>query len=308
MFEEIFQILINDKINIVNFERVKTPSGQKVVYFIDTDVDKLVLKIVDVTPQLLIEEPEHDLDKDLQQEINSNSYRIINEIGMSKRCLNFPQIKKVDNKDYIKYIRLSNGKLYLIYLEQRFEGETLNNLLLDTKKEYTISEILDFLIQMTNHIKIMSDNGYVHRDIKPSNIIVNNSKYYIIDGGICKDMNTNINATATGAEIGTKRYLAPEQEKIIKNYNWSFQTDLYPLGIIATEMLSVNSRSFYTTNKDIRDIQIVKNLWLSKNNSDISQKVLKNVIIIILNRIKALRFNSIEECINQIKSIKREVS
>ena len=306
MMEEIKQMLINDKINVINMERVKIPSGQKIVYFIDTDTEKLVLKMVDVTPQILTDEPEHEIDEELQQEINLNSYRIIEEIKMSKHCPNFPQIKKIENKDYIKYIQLNN-RIYLLYIEERFVGETLEKLLLDTKKEFTISEILDFLIQMAKHIKIMSSSGYVHRDIKPNNIIVNGSNYHIIDGGICKDTNSNINLTVTGSEIGTKRYLAPEQEKIIKNYNWTFQTDLYPLGIIATEMLNVKARSFVTSNEDIRDIQIVKDLWLSKDNSDVSQKTFKNIIVTVLNKIKALRFNNIDECIQQLENIKKEV-
>ena len=306
MMEKIKQMLINDKINVINMERVKIPSGQKIVYFIDTDTENLVLKMVDVTPQILIDEPEHEIEEDLQQEINLNSYRIIEEIKMSKHCPNFPQIKKSENKDYIKYIQMNN-RIYLIYIEERFLGETLEKLLLDTKKEFTISEILNFLIQMTKHIEIMSSNGYVHRDIKPNNIIVNNSTYYIIDGGICKDTNSNINLTVTGSEIGTKRYLAPEQEKIIKNYNWTFQTDLYPLGIIATEMLNVKARGFITSNEDIRDIQIVKELWLGKDNSNVSQKVFKNIIVTILNKIKALRFNNIDECMQQLENLKKEV-
>lgn len=306
MMEEIKQMLIKDRINVINIERVKIPSGQKVVYFIDTDTEKLVLKMVDVTPQILIDEPEHENDEEIQQEINLKSYRIIEEIKMSKHCPNFPQIKKIENKDYIKYIRIKD-RIYLTYIEERFIGEPLEKLLLDTTKEFAISEILDFLIQMSKHIQIMSSNGFVHRDIKPNNIIVNGSNYHIIDGGICKNINSNINLTVTGSEIGTKRYLAPEQERIIKNYNWTFQTDLYPLGIIALEMLNVKARRFVTSNEDIRDIQIVKDLWLSKDNSNVSQKTFKNIIVTIMNKIKALRFNTIDECIQQLENIKKEV-
>lgn len=306
MMEEIKQMLIKDKINIINMERVKIPSGQKVVYFIDTDTENLVLKMVDVTPDILTDEPEHEINEELQYEINLKSYRIIEEIKMSKHCPNFPQIKKIENNDYIKYIRIKD-RIYLTYIEERFIGEPLEKLLLDTAKEFSISEILDFLFQMLKHIQIMSSNGYVHRDIKPNNIIVDGLNYHIIDGGICKDINSNINLTVTGSEIGTKRYLAPEQEKIIKNYNWTFQTDLYPLGIIAIEMLNVKARRFFISDEDIRDIQIVKELWLSKDNSDISQKIFKNIIVIILNKIKALRFNTIEEFIQQLENIKKEV-
>lgn len=307
MMEEIKKMLIKDNINVLKMERVKIPSGQKLVYFINTDTEKLALKMVDVTPQILTDEPESEIDENLlHQEIFLNSYRIIEEIKMSKHCPNFPQIKQVENSDYIKYITINN-KVYLIYIEQKFEGDNLEELLSDDKKEYTINVVLDFLIQMANHIKIMSSNGYIHRDIKPSNIIVKDSTYYIIDGGICKDLNSNINLTRTGSEIGTKRYLAPEQEKIIKNYNWTFQTDLYPLGIIATEMLNVKARKFYTSDDDIRDIQVVKDLWLNKTNNEYSQKIFKNIIVTIMQKIKALRFNSIDECIQQLENIKKEV-
>lgn len=307
MIEELKKMLKNDNIDFINIEKVKVQSGQKKVYFIDTNTEKLVLKMVDVTPEILIDEPEYSLnDEELQQEIALKSYRIIEEIKMSKHCPNFPQISKVEGKDYIKYINIK-GSIYLVYLEERFLGKSLEKKLSEDMTEFTVSEIIDFLLQMAKHIKIMSQEGYVHRDIKPDNIIVNNLKYYIIDGGICKDLNENHNLTVTGSLIGTKRYLAPEQEKIVKNYNWSFQTDLYPLGIIATEMLSIKARRFCTIDSDIRDIQVVKKIWLDKDNSYVSQKLLKNVIVIIMNQIKALRFNSIDECIQELENIRKEV-
>lgn len=307
MIEELKKMLKKDNIDFINIEKVKVQSGQKKVYFIDTNTEKLVLKMVDVTPEILIDEPEYILnDEELQQEIALKSYRIIEEIKMSKHCPNFPQISKVEGRDYIKYINIK-GSIYLVYLEERFLGKSLEKKLSEDMTEFTVSEIIDFLIQMAKHIKIMSQEGYVHRDIKPDNIIVNNLKYYIIDGGICKDLNENHNLTVTGSLIGTKRYLAPEQEKIVKNYNWSFQTDLYPLGIIATEMLSIKARRFCTIDSDIRDIQVVKKIWLDKDNSYVSQKLLKNVIVIIMNQIKALRFNSIDECIQELENIRKEV-
>jgi len=72
-------------------------------------------------------------------------------------------------------------------------------------------------------------------------------------------------------------------------------------------MLNVKARRFVTSNEDIRDIQIVKDLWLSKDNSDVSQKTFKNIIVTVLNKIKALRFNNIDECIQQLENIKKEV-
>lgn len=304
MKNKIREILEKENIVVKNISIVPVESGQKIVYFIETDCDNYVLKLIDVTPSSFFEEVV-EITEAIKEDIMRQSYRINEEIKFSKRCPNFPQIIKINGEDFIKCEEIY-GKIYLLYLEERFEGDNLNKELKDDNKEFNINEVLNFLLQMAKHIKIISENGYVHRDIKPDNIIVNKGIYSPIDGGICKDIVNGIDATVTGSRIGTRRYLAPEQEKIISNYKWTFQTDLYPLGIVAVEMLNSNARANYTNDEDIRDVHVVNKLWLEKDDSEISQRVFKEFVQVVLSQIRAIRFQSIDECIKKLEDLSEE--
>ena len=84
---------------------------------------------------------------------------------------------------------------------------------------------------------------------------------------------------------------------------WTFQTDLYPIGIIATEMFIPRTRDF--VHKDIRDIQIISKEWYAI--SDNAKIVFKRIISNLLNEIRALRFNDIDELINEIRRVKEVI-
>lgn len=298
VIESIIEILKKSNIIINSYKKINVPSGQnKTIVFISIEGDKeYVLKIVDVTPEEMMLDDENDEIKDeIKCEIIALSKRIFNELEMSKKCPNLPQLKLIDDSWY-KYI-IFKDKAFMFYIEEKVDGKTLSY-----KDEYTIEETLDFIEQMAYNIKTMSENGYVHRDIKPNNIIENNGKYNLIDGGICKKIGDGDSITAVGTPIGTTRYLAPEQECVAANMKWTFQTDLYPVGIIATEMFVPHTR--HLEHKDIRDIQIVSREWYGRDSSESSKILFKKIICNLLNEIRALRFNSIDELILQIKKVK----
>ncbi|GAB4569745.1 MAG: hypothetical protein Kow0077_02760 [Anaerolineae bacterium] len=54
--------------------------------------------------------------------------------------------------------------------------------------------------------------GVIHRDIKPSNVMFDAlGTPYVVDFGIARILNTNLELTMTGTTIGTPNYMAPEQ-------------------------------------------------------------------------------------------------
>lgn len=294
-------LLKQDNIDILKYERANVASGQQkiIVYLSIKNEGEYVLKIVDVTPEIMLQDSNVIIDDSVKKEIIYMSVRTFNEIEMSKKCQNLPQLRPITDDENFKYLIFEN-KAYLYYIEKRIEGNMLRY-----KDNYTIHEVVSFIEQMAENIKIMSENGYVHRDIKPKNIIEKDGMYYLIDGGICKRIEDGADITMIGSQIGTTRYLAPEQENVTANMKWTFQTDLYPVGIIATEMFAPKSRQL--SNKEIRDIQIVAKEWFEKDQSDVSKKLFKKIVSNLLNEVKALRFNTIEELLDEIKKVKEVI-
>ena len=72
---------------------------------------------------------------------------------------------------------------------------------------------------------------FVHKDLKPENTIINKAKQaaYIIDFGISGPGNN---------KVGTPDYMAPEQQKNIRNIFVCQATDVYALGQIGIELFT----------------------------------------------------------------------
>ena len=77
--------------------------------------------------------------------------------------------------------------------------------------------------------------GAIHRDLKPDNVVFTGDVPKIIDFGIAKLAEESTKLTATGAVIGTPRYMAPEQAT---GGEPTPATDLYAVGVMLYEMLS----------------------------------------------------------------------
>jgi serine/threonine protein kinase len=79
------------------------------------------------------------------------------------------------------------------------------------------------------------EQGLVHRDVKPANVIINvRSQPILMDFGIAKIVG-GTQHTATGAVLGTARYMSPEQ---IKGEGVDARSDIYSLGVMLFEMVS----------------------------------------------------------------------
>jgi serine/threonine protein kinase len=95
---------------------------------------------------------------------------------------------------------------------------------------------LSFLAQMAGALQVVHAVGVLHRDLKPGNIMMRaDSSIALIDFGLAKHADMEIDMTGTGEIFGTPYYMSPEQGH---GHELDERSDLYSLGVIFYEMLT----------------------------------------------------------------------
>jgi len=78
-------------------------------------------------------------------------------------------------------------------------------------------------------LAVLHDAGMVHRDVKAENVVVTRTgDVKLIDFGLVKDLNADLNLTRHGALVGTPVYMAPEVGRVER---LDGRADLYSLGL-----------------------------------------------------------------------------
>ena len=130
-----------------------------------------------------------------------------------------------------------DGSTFYIIFEF-IPGETLQDWLSRLKKEdrlLPIEDVIRITATIADALEFAHQQGLIHRDVKPANVMINvRGEPILMDFGIAKIVG-GTQHTATGAVLGTARYMSPEQ---IKGTRIDARTDLYSLGIMLFEMLS----------------------------------------------------------------------
>jgi serine/threonine-protein kinase len=128
------------------------------------------------------------------------------------------------------------GNTYYIVFEF-VPGETLQDRLKrlsDGDRQMEMDEVLKIATQMGEALHYAHERDIVHRDIKPANVMLNvHGDAILTDFGIVKIVG-GTQHTATGAVLGTARYMSPEQ---IKGERVDLRTDLYSFGVMLYEMV-----------------------------------------------------------------------
>lgn len=97
-------------------------------------------------------------------------------------------------------------------------------------------ECLDYLIKIGSALGAAHKHGIVHRDVKPANILFRDDETPLLtDFGIAKQVDMDMDLTATGIFLGSPNYVSPEQADGLPVDG---RSDIYSLGCIFYEMLT----------------------------------------------------------------------
>jgi len=125
------------------------------------------------------------------------------------------------------------GVRYIVM--EHFEGATLRDLL-GRNGGMDPAQVLELILPVLAALAFAHSAGLTHRDVKPANILVgDDGRVKVTDFGIAKAAFDTYDLTATGAVIGTARYLSPEQ---VHDGEVDGRSDLYSLGVVLYEMLT----------------------------------------------------------------------
>jgi serine/threonine-protein kinase len=118
------------------------------------------------------------------------------------------------------------GDVYYMVLEY-LPGETLSDRLKrlnEQNQKMDPAEVVKDIAEVGDAVQYAHDKGLIHRDIKPANIMLDvYGKAVLMDFGIAR-MIGGVQHTATGAVIGTAKYMSPEQ---IKGEKVDKRSDIY---------------------------------------------------------------------------------
>ena len=122
----------------------------------------------------------------------------------------------------------------LVIVMPFYEGETLRQKL--ARGPLSLSQALDYALQIAEGLAHAHATGVVHRDIKPANIVVTSGgRVKILDFGIAKLSHPDTDLTRTGAVLGTVAYMSPEQSR---GEAVDQRSDLWALGVVLYEMIT----------------------------------------------------------------------
>lgn len=173
----------------------------------------------------------------------------------------------------IYQIQKENKAIY--YTMPYVEGKTLKQVIQEAKKrekrgepqetQESIPSLLRYFLSICQAVAYAHSQNVLHRDLKPENIILGPfGEVFILDWGLAKIatkedeedssdeeiLTMPPELTLLGKVVGTVAYMAPERALGEKA---TFQTDIYSLGVILYQILTLSSPFKRGTLKEFRE-------------------------------------------------------
>ncbi|POM66012.1 NEK protein kinase [Phytophthora palmivora] len=144
----------------------------------------------------------------------------------------------VDNVLHIVMAYCDGGDLSVKIKEQQRVREEIvgpDNDPTDPRGYFSVSQVLDWFVQMAMAIKYLHGQRVLHRDLKTSNVFLTTENVVKLgDFGIAKTLDSTLDQAKT--VVGTPYYMSPE---VCESKPYSYASDVWSLGCVLFEMLAL---------------------------------------------------------------------
>ncbi|MGD9561821.1 MAG: protein kinase [Pyrinomonadaceae bacterium] len=189
------------------------------------------------------------------------------------------------------------------------DGETVAGMI--RRRRRSVRESIDLIIQAADALAEAHSKGVVHRDIKPANIVVNKQgRLKVLDFGLAKRVFSNdgpLDArflTNAGVVLGTASYMSPEQARGLEV---DHRSDIWSLGVCLYEMLTgvlpfegetaADTFAAILTREPVAPSTLVREI----------PGQLDEIVLRMIRRMKEHRFQSAEDLIKGLRSLRSEL-
>ena len=186
-----------------------------------------------------------------------------------------------------------------------------------TSGPININEAFDIAIQIASALSSAHAAGIVHRDIKPENVMVRRDGYVkVLDFGLAKLADTRPDfansqvetraielRTTPGMVMGTVAYMSPEQARGLPV---DVRTDVWSLGVVLYEMVAGRKPFWGQTQTDVI-VSIVERQPDPLSKLRPEARRLEGIVTKALAKDPNERYQTAEEILSELKSVKREL-
>jgi serine/threonine protein kinase/tetratricopeptide (TPR) repeat protein len=215
-------------------------------------------------------------------------------------ALNHPNIATLYDFDEV------NGQRFLVL--EYIPGGTLKSRLKQLKsedREFSVAEVIDYGIQMSEGLAHAHKHQIVHRDVKTENMMLTEEgKVKLTDFGLAK-LRGGVQITKSGSTLGTAAYMSPEQ---IRGEEADNRSDIFSLGVVLYEITTSHlpfsgdyeaALSYSILNENPPSVKSVR--------SDAPPE-LEQFISHCLEKEESKRYQSTDEIAAELRKMQREIS